>query len=335
MANNTTTAVATLPGAPGGAPPDYTAGARYLAKLKGTGAAGMRSSLNLAARLIGFNNLGEVPWNYLDADKLEQLAAAATNTPTERGTQRAPASVRMLVAAIKGACKTSWRAGRMTTDAWTRLRDVKPPAGSRLPAGRDIGAGEKSALLRSIGSDTAAAGARDSAMVAMFMATGLRRAELASLALEDIDLTDGRVTVIGKGDKQREVFMSGGATAALLDWLDIRGRDEGPLFCPIDKGDTLKLDAHLTPAGVSFIIAKRVAASGVKGLTPHDFRRTLAGDMLTANNDIATVSGVLGHSDPRTTARYDRRGAETKRRAALTVEVPYKPRPRVQSRLGV
>jgi len=313
--------------------PDYTAAERYLARLGHTGAAGMRSSLGLAARLIGYTNLSDVPWNHLTAGKLEHLARVATETPTERGTPRAPASVTALVNAVKGACKVSWKDHQMSTDAWERIREVKPPAGSRLPAGRNIGSGEKTQLLRAAGSDEGPAGARDGAIMAMFMGTGIRRAELASMEIGDVDLASGRAVILGKGNKQREAFLAPGSMAALFDWLEIRGREPGPLFCPIRKGGILATDRHLALSAVSYIIEHRRALAGVAHLTPHDFRRTLAGDMLDAGDDLSTVSEALGHADPKTTKRYDRRGSRTRAAAAAKIDVPYKSRRRVQGSL--
>lgn len=313
--------------------PDYSAAERYLARLSHTGAAGMRSSLGLATRLMGFANLSDVPWNHFTAGKLEQLARVATETPTERGTPRAPASVTALVNAVKGACKVSWKDHKMSTDAWERIREVKPPAGSRLPAGRNIGTGEKTQLLRSAAGDDGPAGPRDAAIMAMFMGTGIRRAELASMEIDDIDLASGRAVILGKGNKEREAFLAPGSMAALFDWLEIRGRTPGPLFCPIRKGGILATDRHLALSAVSYIIEHRRMLAGVAHLTPHDFRRTLAGDMLDAGDDLSTVSEALGHADPKTTKRYDRRGSRTRQAAAAKIDVPYKSRARSQSRM--
>lgn len=328
---NDQTALVTAQGA--GLVPDMGAATRYLAKLSPTGAAAMRSSLGLAARLMGAADLAAVPWNFITADLLETLARMATDTPTERGTKRAPASVAMLVSAVKGACKASWKAGHLSSESWERIRDVKPPAGSRLPAGRNIGTGEKVALLRAVAGDDGPTGRRDAAILALFMGTGMRRKELATLALADLDMASGRGVLIGKGDKAREFFPAPGALAALMDWLAIRGHQAGPLFCPIRKGGALGLDAYLTPGGVSYIIERRRALAGVAHMTPHDLRRTVAGDLLDAGADLSTVQKTLGHSDPKITARYDRRGSRAVAAAGKLLDVPYKQPRRAQAAL--
>ena len=71
------------------------------------------------------------------------------------------------------------------------------------------------------------------------------------------------------------------------------------------------------------MLRKRAAQAGVDEMTPHDLRRTMVGDMLDAGADLATVQKVCGHASPTTTARYDRRPEEAKRKAAGLLHVPY------------
>ena len=114
--------------------------------------------------------------------------------------------------------------------------------------------------------------------------------------------------------------------AHLRDCLLVRGDRAGPLFVRILKGGKLT-SARLTPQAIYHIQHARARAAGVATFSPHDLRRTYAGDLLDAGVDLATVQKLMGHSDANTTARYDRRGERAKRQAARLLHVPYQ-RPR-------
>ena len=70
------------------------------------------------------------------------------------------------------------------------------------------------------------------------------------------------------------------------------------------------------------IIQGRVGESGITSLTAHDFRRTVAGELLN-ETDAVTAAKVLRHASVATTQRYDRCGERTKKAAAALINVPY------------
>ena len=86
----------------------------------------------------------------------------------------------------------------------------------------------------------------------------------------------------------------------------------------------LALEApELTPARRREVAARATAAAGVSNVGWHDFRRTLAGNLLDEGADLATVQRILGHSSPVTTSAYDRRPEETRRKALRSLHLPY------------
>lgn len=235
------------------------------------------------------------------------------------------ATANKMLSAVRGVLKTAWRLEQMTAEDYHRAVDVKNIKGSTLPRGRVLTAGEIAALLDACADDPAPAGVRDGAMIALMRAGGLRRAEVCALTLADYNAEAGTLRVHGKGNKVRELPIVDGAADALADWLAVRGTGRGALFCPIAKGGAVTI-RRMFPEAVFNMLAKRAAEAGVSDLSPHDFRRTFASDLLDAGEDISTVRHLMGHENVTTTVKYDRRGEAAKRKAVALLHVPYRKR---------
>jgi len=297
---------------------DYQAATAYLASLKSAvGRRGMLSQLRKVARILGAPDIDAVNWATLNAANVRAIVSRLT------AENLAPASVATALNALKGVARACWERGTLDTETYQRIRSIRPPAGSRLPTGRDIDAGERLALMQTTARDRTPAGVRDAAILAMLIATGMRRAELCALRTSDVDLQSGKLRVIGKGDKERTVYLRNGALRYLRDWLAVRGDGPGPIFCRINKAGRIFPERALSTTAMHKIIKKRAAEAGLSDITPHDFRRTYAGELLDAGQDIATVAALLGHASVQTTARYDRRGERAKEAAAACISVPY------------
>lgn len=115
------------------------------------------------------------------------------------------------------------------------------------------------------------------AFLSLLFGCGLRRFEAIGLLLEDIDMRAGGwlVTVIGKRNKERTVGVPIGAAAFIRDWLELRGREPGPLFFPVRKdGVVVPQDKPMTTKVGNNIVDLRLPAAGVPTFSPHDLRAT-------------------------------------------------------------
>jgi site-specific recombinase XerD len=153
--------------------------------------------------------------------------------------------------------------------------------------------------------------------------SGTRRAELVALHLADVDTSPAAIRVVGKGGKERLVPLSPTVGPLLEAWMGLRGDSAGPLFCAIDRAGGLCLGHMVTGEAIRQILARRALAAGVAAVSPHDLRRTYAGDLLDAGADLPPVQQLMGHASPSTASRYDRRGDKACRSAAerLTLDL--------------
>jgi len=237
----------------------------------------------------------------------------------------APATANKALSALRRVLKECWRLGLMSVEDYQRAADLPNVAGSTIPAGRDISQGEVTALMGDCTAGDRNIDYRDGAILAVMLGAGLRRSEVASLAVDDVSLEDGKITIRrAKRNKQRVVYLPSGAVLALRHWLGRRGEAAGPLFLPINKGDrVIYQDKPMTAQAIQVIVDRRRAGAGVADCSPHDFRRTFVGNLLDAGVDLATVQGLVGHSSPTTTARYDRRPEAVKAAAVARLHIPY------------
>ncbi|HVT75352.1 MAG TPA: site-specific tyrosine recombinase/integron integrase [Candidatus Paceibacterota bacterium] len=175
--------------------------------------------------------------------------------------------------------------------------------------------GEKENNLRAKKSekDERAAGIRtlrDSAILQLLFSTGLRVSELCSLS-RDIDLSAEELSIRGKGDKVRVVFISDEAKSTLKKYLDKRDDMDDALFVKVgaekrSKGHGEKDSASLTTRSVERIVKQYAAKAGImtKRVTPHVIRHSFATDLLSNGADLRSVQALLGHANIGTTQIY-------------------------------
>ena len=305
--------VVTVPG-----PTDTNPAAVYLAaKSSSAGRRGLVRSLDRAAEILtgGLATSGlVVNWPEVRYQHVAALRAKLIDDTTSAAT------INHTLAAVRGTMREAWRLGQIDAETLARIADVKNVKATRLPAGRHLNPGEIIRLFDACSGDTPV-DARDAAMLSLLYGCGLRRSEAIAVQLADYDA--GAVTIRhGKGDKERVAFCQPAGAAAVEAWIARRGRWPGALLCPLVKGGHIKQRAMTAQAVLMRLrfLAKRAK---VERFSPHDLRRTFVGAMLEAGADIASVQQLAGHAAASTTARYDRRPADARRKAAALLPLPY------------
>ncbi len=141
---------------------------------------------------------------------------------------------------------------------------------------------------------------RDQAIMELLFSTGLRVSELCALNT-DLDLSRDELSVRGKGDKVRVVFLSERAKQAVRAYLAVRTDMEEALFV---EGRAHALH-RITPRDVQRHLKTYAAHAGITSkVTPHVLRHVFATDLLENGADLRSVQALLGHANIATTQVY-------------------------------
>ncbi len=160
-------------------------------------------------------------------------------------------------------------------------------------------------------------GRRDRAILALLFSAGLRIAELCSLDRRQI--REERlgvepvieISVVGKGNHSRIVFVNAEAQRLLLDYLALRSDDDPALFIHTRPGQqnspSSKVSLRLTPRAIQRMVRTVTLKVGLADrITPHALRHGFAVDLLRGGADLRTVQDLLGHRSVTTTQIYTR-----------------------------
>ena len=151
-------------------------------------------------------------------------------------------------------------------------------------------------------------GKRDRAILEVLFSTGLRVSELVSLDRDKVDLDRREFGIIGKGRRQRVVFLSKRAADWIGEYLKARSDNYQPLFIrhkgKIDAS-TSDEEVRLTVRSVQRLIKKYAQKVKIPvDVTPHVLRHSFATDLLMAGADLRSVQEMLGHKNVSTTQIY-------------------------------
>lgn len=148
----------------------------------------------------------------------------------------------------------------------------------------------------------AAVALRDRAILELMYGCGLRVSEVAGLTVDRVDRDRGRVTVVGKGDKERDVPLGDVARETVSGWLTVR-----PVLAPAGAPALFvnRRGRSIGPRDIRRLVGRyaRATLSG-RRVTPHTLRHSFATHLLEGGADIRAVQEMLGHASVATTQRY-------------------------------
>ena len=154
---------------------------------------------------------------------------------------------------------------------------------------------------------------RDFCIITLFLNCGLRISEMVGLNIRDV--RDDRLRVLGKGNKERIVFLNVACQNAIEDWLAVRSTSGAadPYALFITRKHT-----RITTDGVHYMLKKRFTAAGLDSskYSAHKLRHTAATLMLQNGVDVRTLQEVLGHEHLNTTQIYTHVDSDSLRSAA-------------------
>lgn len=247
--------------------------------------------------------------------------SASTHGPDDR--PYASTSVVRALSAVRSFHRFLVREGILDHDPTADVRRPRLPRA--LPKALPL---EDVERLLAAPDDHTPAGLRDRAILELLYGAGLRVSEMTALDVDDLDLDDGAVRVLGKGGKEREVPIGRHARDALGAYL---ARARPALAGPRSRG-ALFLNARggrLTRQSCARLLAGYAKGTGLGGrVTLHGLRHSFATHLLEGGADVRVVQELLGHASVATTQVYTLVTKDHLR------EVYYTSHPRARRRRG-
>jgi integrase/recombinase XerD len=225
------------------------------------------------------------------------VAAISASTYGDGRSYRASSVVRAL-SSVRAFHRFLLRDGKISSDPTAAV--IRPKLPRSLP--KPLSVDDVARVLAH--PDRSAKGLRDRAVLETLYGAGLRISELVGLDVDDLDLQEGSVRVLGKGGKERDVPIGRYARDAISAYLTgvrpqiVTARSRSALFLNLRGG-------RLTRQGCTGIIQQHAVGAGIrKKVSPHTFRHSFATHLLDGGADVRVVQELLGHASVATTQVY-------------------------------
>lgn len=287
----------------------------YLTRLAPSSQLTMRYVLQDAADRLGFEdiNLEDIDWHLLQPEQVMALVAVL------REDGYAPNTSSLYVNAVRGVMNEAWRMSLISQDHLLKMRSVKAMAGTRLSQGRNLRRTLIRELMDVCAADPRPQGLRDAAVIGILYGSGMRKSESVNLDLAKVNFAERSLRVTGKGNKELIKYAPAWAFAKLQAWLEFRRdqlkdgeKDDAFLFNRIRRGSHITRE-RITKHAIYYIARQRGEQVGVK-IMPHDFRRSFITRVIE-EHDLSIAQKLAHHTNIQTTANYDVRDDNERRRA--------------------
>jgi site-specific recombinase XerD len=164
---------------------------------------------------------------------------------------------------------------------------------------------------------------RDTAIVTLFLGTGIRISELVGLNIDDIDLNTNKFVVTRKGGNRAVLYFNDDVADALSAYIDFRKqqelpKDDGALFLSLQN-------KRISTRAVQELVKKYAKIiSPLKKITPHKLRSTFGTNLYRQTGDIYVVADCLGHKDVNTTKKhYAAITDDIRKQAGINLNISY------------
>ncbi|MGK7897866.1 MAG: tyrosine-type recombinase/integrase, partial [Xenococcus sp. (in: cyanobacteria)] len=232
----------------------------YLSSLASGSQRTMRGSLNAIASLLTGDRCDVMT---LDWSKLRYQHTAAIRTALIQ--KLAPTTVNKMLVALRRVLQEAYRLDLMDANDYFKAADLKNVRADSSPRGRALSLDEIKSLIGNCLKDHSAISIRDAAVISILRGSGIRRQELVSLELADVNIETGEVKIRhGKGNKFRIVYLSDIALELVNRWLEVRGDRAGALICPVNKSGKVTIRHFAEDGdGIYKLVNKRAKKAGI------------------------------------------------------------------------
>ncbi|MEB2362474.1 MAG: site-specific integrase [Bryobacterales bacterium] len=217
----------------------------------------------------------------------------------------AASTINLRLAAVRRLAYEAPDADLLSPDLAAGIRRVKGVRKHGVRLGNWLTIEQGQTLLRTFDRNTLR-GKRNYAMVAVLLGCGLRRAELSSAKVEDLQRREEHwvfADLIGKGGHVRTVPVPDWVGSAIQAWLAAAAVTAGPMFRAINKASQVATHGF-SPKVIWSVVTTACSECGLPGVAPHDLRRTCARLCHDSGGEIEQIQYLLGHESVQTTERY-------------------------------